>query len=258
MNRWSVLYKKEMLEMWRNYKWLWVPIVFIIIGMMNPVTAYYMPQLLEASGLTKEVIQAIPIPTGADILAKALSQYNTLGILILVLSLMGVVASERQSGAAIMILVKPVTHLSYITAKWAGMFSLTIVSFALGYIATWYYTGVLIGNVPFPQIWQSFLVYSLWLLFIVTITLIYSSLLSSTGGIAFLTILTVAAFSLSTSFLKRFMKWSPGKLASDAGYIVIKGTSTTMNLWLSVSVTTVLILIMIYGAAFISKKKKLI
>jgi ABC-2 type transport system permease protein len=256
MNQWRVLYRKEMLEMWRNYKWLWVPLVFILLGMMNPVTTYYMPQLLEANGITKEVIQSLPVPTGADILAKALSQYNTLGILILVLSLMGVVASERQNGSAIMVLVKPVTHLSYITAKWAGMISLAIASFALGYIATWYYTGVLIGKVPFTQIWHSFLVYSLWLLFVVTVTLIYSSLLSSTGGIAFLSILTVAVISLSTSFLKRFMKWSPGHLSSDAGNIVSKGAAPTIGLWLSVSVTVVLIIILIYGAAFISKRKR--
>lgn len=255
MKQWRVLYMKEMLEMWRNYKWLWVPLVFILLGMMNPVSTYYMPQLLEANGIAADVVKSFPVPTAAEILAKALSQYNTLGILILVLSLMGVVASERQSGSAIMVLVKPVTHLSYITAKWAGMVTLTIVSFALGYSATWYYTGVLIGNVPFTQIWQSFLVYSLWLLFVITVTLLYSSLLNSSGGIAFLSILTVVAFSLSTSLLKRFVKWSPGHLSGQAGNIVTMEAVPAMSMWLSVSVTAALIILLIYGAAFISKQR---
>lgn len=256
MKQWHVLYNKEMLEMWRNYKWLWVPIVFIILGMMNPVSTYYMPQLLVANGITEEVVRLLPVPSAAEILAKTLSQYNTLGILILVLSLMGVVASERQSGSVIMVLVKPVTHLSYITAKWAGMVTLTIVSFALGYLATWYYTGVLIGSVPFTQIWESFLVYSLWLLFVITMTLLYSALLNSTGGIAFLSILTVVAFSLSTSLLKRYVKWSPGHLSGQASDIVTMEAGPAMSLWLSLCVTVVIIVLLIYGAAFISKRKR--
>jgi ABC-2 type transport system permease protein len=255
MTQWIVLYNKENLEMWRNYKWLWVPLVFILMGMMNPVLTYYMPQLLEANGLTKEVILAIPVPMGADILVKTLSQYSTLGILILVLSFMGTVASERQSGSAIMVLVKPITHLSYVTAKWAGMLSLTIVSFALGYLATWYYTGLLIGDVPFTQVWQSFLVYSLWLLFVISVTLIYSCLLTSTGGIAFVSLLTMAGLSLSTSIFASYMKWSPGHLAADAGALVTKGFSQT-NMWLPISVTVIMILVMIYGAAFFSKRKE--
>lgn len=254
MNQWIVLYNKELLGMWRNYKWMWVPLVFILLGMMNPVSTYFMPQLLEANGLSKAVIDALPAQTGADIMMKTLSQYNTLGLLILVLSFMGVVASERQSGSAIMVLVKPVTHLTYITAKWASMLSITIVSFGLGYLATWYYTEILIGSVPFTQIWQSFLVYSVWLLFAISVTLLFSSLLNSTGGIAFLSLLTLAGFSLVTSLLERYMKWSPGHLSGDAGALVTKGNLST-NLWLSLSVTAVLIVVMIYGAGIISKRK---
>jgi ABC-2 type transport system permease protein len=255
MTQWMVLFKKENLEMWRNYKWLWVPLVFIIMGMMNPVLNFYMPQILEANGIAKEVLLSIPLPTAAGTLVKTLSQFNTLGILILVLSFMGTVASEHQSGSAIMVLVKPVTHFSYITSKWAGMFSLTIISFALGYLAAWYYTGQLIGNVVFTQVWQSFLVYSLWLLFVISVTLIYSCLLTSTGGIAFLSLLTLAGFSLSTSIFARYMKWSPGHLSNDTGVLVTKEISQA-NLWLPISVTVIMILIMIYAATLISKRKR--
>jgi ABC-2 type transport system permease protein len=255
MTQWMVLYKKENLEMWRNYKWVWVPLVFILMGMMNPVLTFYMPQLLEANGLTKEVILAIPVPMAADILLKTLSQYNTLGVLILVLSFMGTVASERQSGSAIMVLVKPVTQLSYVTAKWAGMLSLTIISFALGYLAAWYYTGLLIGNVLFSQVFQSFLIYSLWLLFVISVTLVYSCLINSIGGIAFLSLLTLAGLSLSSQIFTRYMKWSPGHLSTDAGALVTKEISQD-QLWLPIVVTVIMIVVLIYGAAYISNRTR--
>jgi ABC-2 type transport system permease protein len=254
MRQWFVLYNKEMLEMQRNYKWIWVPLIFILIGIMNPVGTYYLPQLLEFNGLPNEILAAIPTPTGAEVMLKTLSQYSTLGILILVLSFMGAVASERLSGSAIMVLVKPVPHLSYITAKWVAMFTLTTVSFVSGYMATWYYTGLLIGDVAFTQIWQSLLVYLLWLLFVISITLFYSSLLNSTGAIAFLSLLTLAAISLSTLTFTRYMKWSPGRLSSEAGALVTQDLTNT-SLWSTLSVTIILIILLIYAAAFISKRK---
>ncbi|QGQ99667.1 ABC transporter permease [Paenibacillus psychroresistens] len=254
MTQWLVLFKKENLEMWRNHKWLWVPLVFILLGMMNPVLNFYMPQILEANGIAKEVLLTIPIPTAADTMIKTLSQFNTLGILVLVLSFMGTLASERQNGSAIMVLVKPVAHLSYVTTKWAGMFSLTILSFVLGYLAAWYYTGQLIGDVDFAQVWPSLLIYSLWLLFVLSVTLLYSSMLKSTGGIAFLSLLTVAGFSLSSQLLTRYMKWSPGHLSKAAGDLVTKGSSQN-QLWLPIGVTIILIIGLIYGAASISKRK---
>jgi ABC-2 type transport system permease protein len=254
VKQWIVLYNKEMLEMWRNYKWLWVPIVFILLGMMNPVTTYYMPQLLEANGLSKEMIQAIPTPAGAEIMVKTLSQYSTLGVLILVLSFMGTVAAERVSGSSVMVLVKPVSHLSYIFAKWAAMLSLTTVSFALGYLATWYYTCVLIGQIPFAPIWQSLLIYAFWLVLVISVTLLYSSLLNSTGVIAFLSLLTLAAISLGTRFFLRYTLWSPGRLSAEAGSLVTKGLASS-SLWNILSVTAVFIMVLLFSSAYISKQK---
>jgi ABC-2 type transport system permease protein len=254
VSQWIVLYSKEMLEMQRNYKWIWVPLVFILLGIMNPIGTYYLPQLLESNGLSNEILKAIPTPTGAEVMLKTLSQYNTLGILILVLSFMGAVASERLSGSAIMVLVKPVPHLSYITAKWVAMLTLTTVSFVSGYIAAWYYTSLLIGDVGFTEIWKSMLVYLLWLLFVIAITLFYSSLLNSTGAIAFVSLLTLAAISLSTLTFTRFMKWSPGQLSTEAGALVTHDLTIT-SLWSTLSITVILIMLLNYAAAFISKRK---
>jgi ABC-2 type transport system permease protein len=254
MNQWMVLYRKEMLEMGRNYKWLWVPLVFILLGLMNPVTAYYTPQLLEANGLSAEVIKSLPVPTGTEVMAKALGQYGTLGMLILVLSFMGTVAGERLHGSATLVLVKPVSRLTYITSKWAGMMTLTIVSFVLGYAATWYYTDILIGAVPFDRIWQSLLLYSVWLLFMTTVTLFFSCLLLSSGGIAFLSLLTAAALTLITGLLGRYMKWSPGRLSGEASHLLNSGQAGT-GLWLPLVVTALLAALLIYGAAAYAQRK---
>ncbi|MEH7526490.1 hypothetical protein V7149_24970 [Bacillus sp. JJ1503] len=50
MNQWVTLFNKEMVELSRNFKWIWVPIVFILLAVKEPLTVYFMPQILDAVG----------------------------------------------------------------------------------------------------------------------------------------------------------------------------------------------------------------
>jgi ABC-2 type transport system permease protein len=43
MSQFLVLFRKEMLELWRSYKWLWVPLVFLFLGIIQPAATYYLP-----------------------------------------------------------------------------------------------------------------------------------------------------------------------------------------------------------------------
>lgn len=244
MSQAIVMYRKEMLEMSRNYKWVWVPLVFIILGLLQPISTYYMPQILEANGVPQEVFEAMPVPTGTEVLVQTLSQYSTIGLLILVLSFMGVVAAERQSGSAVLVMVKPLPHHTYIISKWTGMLTLTLSGFFLGFLTSWYYTGELIGKVPFEAFIKSFCVYGLWLVFIATVTLFFSSLIKTSGAVAFLSILTVAALSLVSSLLSSYMQWSPGMLSGHAGAILSTGEPNS-HFWLSIIITFVLIVLLI-------------
>ncbi len=50
MKQWLVLFQKEQVELWRNYKWIWVPVVFLLLGSSTPLSTYFMPQILEDFG----------------------------------------------------------------------------------------------------------------------------------------------------------------------------------------------------------------
>ena len=157
MSQWLTLFQKEILEMWRNFKWIWVPITFILLGVKEPLTSYYLPQIIKSfGGLPEGAIIDIPPPTAGAVLASGLSQYSTIGVLIIVLGTMGVIAGERKSGVAAMILVKPVSYFSYVTSKWAGSLLLVWFSLFIGYLLTWYYTGQLFEWVAFGEFLQSF------------------------------------------------------------------------------------------------------
>ena len=92
MKNFLTLFKKEMKESLRNGKWIWLPIVLIIIGISQPITNYYMPQILEAAGnLPEGAVIDFPTPTGEEVLMGTMSQYGMIGTLLFVLATMGVI-----------------------------------------------------------------------------------------------------------------------------------------------------------------------
>lgn len=258
MNQWLVLFEKEMTEMWRSRKWIWVPLVFVLLGISQPVTTYYLPDLLQAAGgLPAGAVIEIPMPTGAEVLTQTLSQFGVIGVLVLVLSIMGVVSSERQSGAAGLVLVKPVPFASYITAKWAGAVALTAVSFIAGFAASWYYTWILIGPVPLSLFAVSLLLYGLWLVFVVTIAITLSAWMNGNSGVAFLTVGSVMLLTVLTGLFSSAMNWSPGTLSGRASLVLIDGGSGT-QLPLVLAVTFAAVAALLYAAVRVFRRKELL
>lgn len=247
MSQWFVLFKKEWVEMSRNFKLLWMPLVFILLGIMQPVTSYYLPQILEAAGeLPEDAVINIPVPTSAEVLVGTLGQYSQIGVLVLALGFMGIIAGERSSGVAGMILVKPVSFTSYITAKWLSAVLLTGISFFLGMISSWYYTNLLIGDIAFSTLLQGSIVYFIWLTFLITVTVLFSSFLKSSGIVAFVTIVVAILLSAVTSLLSKWMTWSPASLSGHSHSILIResaGDHFTVALTVSLALIVGLLIV---------------
>lgn len=257
MSQWLTLFQKEILEMWRNFKWVWVPITFILLGVSEPLTSYYMKDLLDAfGGLPDNAVIDIPLPSAGEVLASGLSQYSTIGVLIIVLGTMGVIAGERKSGVAAMILVKPVSYFSYVTSKWAGSLLLVWVSLLIGYLSTWYYTGQLFEWVPIDEFFQSYVLYALWLTVILTVTVFFSSTLLAPGMAGFITLALAIIVSIMSGALSHLLEWSPSQLTSYASILLTAGDLPDETMPASL-MAIFIIAILLWLSVIIFKKKEL-
>lgn len=240
--RFVVMMQKELLELVRSFKLLWVPLVFVLLGIMQPVSTYYLPLLLELAGhLPEGAVIEIPKPVGSEVLAETLQQFGTLGVLVLVLAGMGTVSGERNSGAASLILVKPISVLSFIGSKWTVMLLLSWVSLIAGYLASWYYTGLLIGDVPFAKFFNSLCIYGLWLSFVMTMTVFFSTLLRSPGAAAFSTLGVSVTLSLLAGIFPKQLGWSPGAISGLAYSSVTAGIVNVSRFEWAIALTFALI-----------------
>lgn len=258
MKQWFVLFQKEMIESLRNYRWIWLPLVFVMLGVMQPVVAYFLPQILEsAGGLPEGAVIELPKPTGGQVMMEVLSNLNTLGLLVLVLAFMGTIASERNSGVAGMILVKRVSFTSYVTAKWTSAILITFVAVVVGMLSAWYYTEELIGPVSVSAMTTGSFLFFVWLMVIVTLTVFLSAAMRSNGVIAFLTLLIAMIFSLVSSLFDSKMKWSPGLLSDYAAASFVEG-GVPEGAWIAVIVAVICMILLLALAVSIFRRKELV
>lgn len=246
----KAMLKKEFKEIFRTYRWLLLPCVFLFLSIAQPISFHLMPNILEHSNLPPGTVLEIPKPAPGDVVTSIIAQFNQMGILMIILMAMGTVAGERKSGVATAVLVKPVSILAYLLSKFIAYTVLTFASFAVGLGAGVYYTQLLIGPISFEKVFWGSLVYFPYLMVIVAITIFASALFSSqgaAGGIAFI-------ISLALLLLPKLHEWTnktfPGALTETAQKIMAGATEISVAPLISSTV----IMILALGAGWYSLK----
>ncbi|MFC0301299.1 ABC transporter permease [Virgibacillus soli] len=255
--QWLILLQKEMVENWRNFKWIWVPLVFILLAIMDPISTYYLPQILEAvGGLPEGAVFEIPDPLPREVIMMSLNQLGSLGILIIVLIAMSSITNERKSGVAEIILVKPVSYANYITAKWFVIIILVWLSLVLSLGMSGYYINLLFGNLGIGEIIKVISFYGLWLTLIATIAIFYNTLFKTAGLVAFMSIFTVIGLSIITSVFGKHLTWSPANLTSHIHEMLVMHEVTT-DLVVTSLITIILIAGLLFSSIYIFKTKEI-
>jgi ABC-2 type transport system permease protein len=257
MKQWFTLLNKEFLEMARNYKWIWLPIAFILLGVLDPLTTYYLPEIISSSGgLPEGAVIEMPVPSPEEVFIMSLGEYQMLGVLLIVLSFMGTVSSERKSGVAQLILVKPVSYVAYITSKWTAALILIILSFFLGMLSSWYYTGVLFEFLPFSSLMEAFGLYSLWLVLVLSFLILCSAAFIHPGAAAVTVLVTVFVTTMIGGSFQHLIEWSPTQLFSYVSERLV-ADSWSVHVWPAAGLTVTMIILFLSLAIYIFKKKEL-
>ncbi|MCC7353100.1 MAG: ABC transporter permease [Anaerolineae bacterium] len=187
--RFGVLLRKELLELWRTYKMLAMGLVFLLFGLLSPAMAKLTPELLKMVGTSQPgVVIQIPPPTTVDALDQYLKNLTQLCTLVLILVAMGVVARERERGTAVLTLSKPVGRGAFLAAKFASLAALLAGSLVVSAAFCYLYTVLLFGSLDAWLFLQANLLLAEYLLVILALTFLGSTLLRSqlaAGGLAF-------------------------------------------------------------------------
>ncbi len=253
MNSFSVLFQKEWRENVRNYKIVWIPLVFILFGIMEPVSNYYLPQILNSVGnLPEGMVFELPTLTPEQILMSTVGEYQFIGLLVVTLAFVGIISRERKNGTATLLYVRPISYKSYIASKTVIMMIIVIGSFLLGIFVSLYYTTILFGEVGVTEFLGFIGTYCLWLLFVISIV-IFSSAAFSTGMATMVSLLVILLGQLVDALLGTYWTITPWKLPNYAGYLLNSSVDESPYIWTLV-ITSILILLFLIGAVYFAGK----
>ena len=138
----AVLLRKELLESRRTLR---LPIVlglFLVLGIISPLTAKYLPEILKAA-LGPQLTVPIPEPTAADAIIQLQKNLGQFGALTGIVLAMGLVATEKERGTAAFILTKPASRAAFLAAKLAALAIVLGLATLLSVVVAWVYTAIL-------------------------------------------------------------------------------------------------------------------
>ncbi len=255
MNGYWAFTKKEFCEHARTYKLLILGLVFLLFGLMNPLTAKFTPDLLSA--LAPEGLQiTVPEPTALDSWAQFFKNLSQLGLIVLVVLFSGLLATEFAKGTLVQMLTKGLSRTAVLLAKWTGVAVLWTGAYGLCFAVTGLYTlyfwpdGVEPGRLLCAAA-------GLWLFGLLLLSaLVLGGVLWKTHAGSLLFVGGFVALLFVLHLIPALRQGNPVMLASD-NTALVQGGADILDFVLPAGVAVGLSVLFVAGACAVFRRKQL-
>ena len=259
MKQFTALFIKELKEAMRSFKLIWMPLVFLSLGISDPLVNYYMEDIMGSVGNMPDGFAfSIPEFTPVDILIASTGQFQMIGLVVLVAVLASSISRERQNGTAVFLYSRPLKFSAYFLSKYFVALFVSILCVLLGYGGSIYYTTILFGDINLLHALYMLGGYSLWLSFAVAFTLCMSAAFKTAISM-FMSLIIIVGGALIDSMIGSFWTYSPYKLANYSIDFVALGEANEYFI-VTACITILLIIICVVVGMIASKisRKKII
>lgn len=205
---------KEFTEGLRTYRLIILASILLFLGLMSPLFAKILPELLSGVDLGGGIVVTAPEATAIDSWAQFFKNVGQAGMLALIVTFSGIIGSELTRGTLIILLTKGLKRHTVIMAKFLSASVMWTASYLLSLAVCYVYTQYFW---PAGTLSNAFLAFvSLWLFGELLIALLifggiliggsYGSLITGFGAIGILSVLNVFPVA---------RKYNPIALAGD-------------------------------------------
>lgn len=207
MNGFSLLIGKELREQTRTMRIVVVAAVFVLFGIISPLTAKYLPDIIKMFASDQIPLSLVPTPKTSDAVDQFLKNLSQFGTLAAILLAMGSVATEKERGTAGFVLTKPVSRLAFLAAKISAISLNLLIATVLAGVAAYWYTAILFEALPLAGFAASVGVLWLTLVVFAALTFLGSTLAGSAivgAGIGIVALIATGLLGIIPS-VGRFM-----------------------------------------------------
>lgn len=246
--------KKELLEQIRTYKLLIFFAAFLMFGLMSPLLARLMPNILSSMDMGGIKLE-LSSPTVMDAYAQFFKNLTQMGILVLLLVFGGSLSGEFVKGTLLQILAKGLSRTAVLLAKYTAAVLLWTGGFLLSVIINYIYTVYLFDKGYLPNL--SLSLFCLWLfgMFLISLIFLSSTIAPGAFGGLILTVIALAAMLMGNVF-NSVAKFNPVTLAS-VNTELLNGTIDAKAVYVTIIITVILTICSLLLSIFLFKKKRM-
>ncbi len=180
------LWRLEWLRLTRTRRWLALVGVYLFFGLLGPLSARYLAEIVERFGGGVEVTFPDPVP--ADGMTQYVSNAAQVGVLVAVVVAAGALAFDAKPEMGVFLRTRVRSVYDILVPRYTVSLLAVLVSYALGALAAWYETAVLIGGLPAGAMFAGIGFGMLYLAFAVAVV---AAAASRTGGVLGAVIVTI-------------------------------------------------------------------
>jgi ABC-2 type transport system permease protein len=247
----NVLLRKELRELWRTRRFVFLPVLFAVFGISGPVLIRLLPTILKSAG-GQGVPVEIPTMGPADALLQYLSMTRQLGYLAIILVFMGIVAGERKEGTLTVLFVKPVSRLTYLWSRWLVNGAYVLVSVIIGSALATVYTALLVGAPDVRAMVVATVLYLAHTLLLFSWTTWFSTLMKGSAAAAGLSVIPLFVVPLLGYLWKPLGVYGPyGAVAAGTtslGGLAGPAVAVPASAWVSAGLDVILAGALVFAA----------
>jgi len=266
VRNYCIFLKKELIESAKTFKLLIMGLVFLVFGMLSPLTAKFTPEILkwaiESDSTIDESLAAmiaeVPPPTAFDSWVEFFSNIGLMGVIVFVIVFSGMIASELKAGSTgtlTIILTKGISRASVLLSKLTSAVLIWTGSLAVSALTCWGYTAYLFKGESVSNL--LFGMFCLWLfgVFLISLTALFAAL-TKKGYICMMLVGAVFVVLNIVNIIPKIIKYNPASLTS-AGLATLGDSMEISEVYPVLIVTGVCTVVLIGAAVAVFDRRKL-
>lgn len=217
------LWKLEWIRLFRTKRWIALLGVYVFFGLVGPLTARYISEILENFGGDVQVV--VPDPVAADGIASYVSNAAQIGLLVSLGVAAAALALDAKPQMGIFLRTR-VNHVrNIIGPRYLVVTAAVAVAFTLGSVAALYESTVLMGSLPFGGWLLGTLLGCVYLAFAVAVV---AAVAGKTQSVLVTVVVAIAVLLLLPiiGIAPEIGKWLPSHLVGAIDSLVRGGTAS--------------------------------
>jgi ABC-2 type transport system permease protein len=249
------LWRLEWLRLWRTKRWLVLAGIFVFFGLIGPLTARYLRDIIDfAGGKLDGTTIEFPPPVPSDGMAQFVSNAMQLGTLVVVVVAAGALAFDAVPEIGVFLRSRVDGVRRILAPRFLVTTAAVLASFGIGVLAAWYETWVLIGSLDAAAAVVGFIYGSVFLVFVVALVAAVAGWAKSVMNTVLISVVALLLMPIAGT-VGAIGTWLPTHLAGSLGPLTA-GDARSSDYFGVVALTLALTVLMLWAAVFLADRRE--